>query len=117
VSGARFKRGPEDEPAGVMMEAMRWNGLFGRFGEGKQDWWKGLAEVDLPLLAVSAAGDQQDPTGLAASCSSKSVPSTASICLGRQQGFTDDFGHVEMLVSKAAQAEVWPLVARWLKDH
>jgi len=38
------------------------------------------------------------------------------LCLGRQQGFTEDFGHVEMLVSKAAQAEVWPLVAQWLKD-
>ena len=38
-------------------------------------------------------------------------------CLGRGQGFTDDFGHVEMLVSKAAHLEVWPLVARWLKDQ
>ncbi|MBI3906460.1 MAG: alpha/beta hydrolase, partial [Pseudomonas fluorescens] len=28
-----------------------------------------------------------------------------------------NFGHVEMLVSKAAQAEVWPLVTRWLADQ
>ncbi|MBA4363865.1 MAG: alpha/beta hydrolase, partial [Pseudomonas sp.] len=28
-----------------------------------------------------------------------------------------NFGHVEMLVSKAAQTEVWPLVARWLADQ
>ncbi|PTU00784.1 alpha/beta hydrolase, partial [Pseudomonas sp. HMWF031] len=39
------------------------------------------------------------------------------INLGREQGFADNFGHVEMLVSKAAQAEVWPLVARWLADQ
>ncbi|MFP3541316.1 alpha/beta hydrolase, partial [Pseudomonas sp. SIMBA_044] len=39
------------------------------------------------------------------------------INLGREQGFGDNFGHVEMLVSKAAQAEVWPLVARWLGDQ
>ncbi|MOA60356.1 hypothetical protein D3C78_1852090 [compost metagenome] len=38
------------------------------------------------------------------------------INLGREQGFGDNFGHVEMLVSKAAQLEVWPLVARWLAD-
>ncbi|MNR62496.1 hypothetical protein D3C85_1845390 [compost metagenome] len=37
--------------------------------------------------------------------------------LGREQGFGDDFGHVEMLVSKPAQTEVWPLVARWLGDQ
>jgi hypothetical protein len=35
--------------------------------------------------------------------------------LGRTHGFSEDFGHVEMLVSKAAQQEVWPLVQRWLK--
>ncbi|MNN97266.1 hypothetical protein D3C81_2164050 [compost metagenome] len=44
-------------------------------------------------------------------------PHKQFICLGREQGFSDNFGHVEMLVSKAAQAEVWPLVRRWLTDQ
>ncbi|MNF12974.1 hypothetical protein D3C80_2146600 [compost metagenome] len=35
--------------------------------------------------------------------------------LGPEDGF-DTFGHVDMLVSKAAQVQVWPLVERWLKD-
>ncbi|MNT60180.1 hypothetical protein D3C72_1977420 [compost metagenome] len=35
--------------------------------------------------------------------------------LAREDGFGDDFGHVEMLVSKAAEREVWPLVAYWLQ--
>ncbi|SMF70752.1 hypothetical protein SAMN02745903_05228, partial [Pseudomonas sp. URMO17WK12:I5] len=35
--------------------------------------------------------------------------------LGREEGF-EAFGHVDMLVSKAAQAQVWPLVERWLRD-
>jgi len=39
------------------------------------------------------------------------------VCLGREQGFSGNFGHVEMLVSKPAQTEVWPLVACWLKDQ
>ncbi len=117
VSGARLKRGPEDEPAGVMIEAMRWNGLFGRFGDAKHDWWKGLANVDVPLLAVSAAGDRQDPDW---ACR-KLFEQVGSehrhyLCLGHRQGFSSDFGHVEMLVSKVAQAEVWPRVERWLQD-
>lgn len=117
VSGPRFKRGPEDEPAGVMIEALRWNGLFGRFGDADADWWKGLAQVDVPLLAVSAAGDEQDPDWACRQLFEQvGSEHRQYLCLGRGQGFTGDFGHVEMLVSKAAQAEVWPLTAQWLKD-
>lgn len=117
LSGPRLKRGPEDEPVSVMIESMRWHGLFGRFGEAGRDWWKGLAEVDVPLLVVSAAGDQQDPDWACRKLYEQVGSATRQyLRLGRQQGFTGDFGHVEMLVSKAAQAEVWPLVAQWLKD-
>ncbi|WP_421555473.1 alpha/beta fold hydrolase [Pseudomonas kitaguniensis] len=117
LSGPTLKRGPEDEPAGVLIEAMRWNGLFGRFGDAERDWWKGLADVDVPLLAVSAAGDQQDPDWACRKLFEQvGAEHRQYLCLGRRQGFTGDFGHVEMLVSKAAQAEVWPLVAQWLKD-
>jgi len=117
VSGARFKRGPEDEPVGVLIENMRWHGLFGRFGDAERDWWKGLADVDVPLLAVSAAGDHQDPDWACRKLFEQvGTEHRQYVCLGRKHGFTEDFGHVEMLVSKAAQAEVWPLVEQWLKD-
>ncbi|MEB0151219.1 alpha/beta hydrolase, partial [Pseudomonas sp. CCC2.2] len=36
------------------------------------------------------------------------------LSLARGQAFSSDFGHVEMLVSPAAQQEVWPLVRDWL---
>ena len=62
LSGSRWRQGPEDEPVGVALEVLRWHGLFGRFGEPGNDWWKGLAAVDVPLLAVAGAGDRQDPS-------------------------------------------------------
>lgn len=115
LSGSRLKRGPEDESMGVILEALRWHGLFGRFGDAQDDWWAGLAQVQLPLFVVSAQGDEQDPPW---ACQ-KLFDQFASInktflCLSKQQGFSSDFGHVEMLVSKAAQVEVWPLIEQWL---
>lgn len=116
ISGPRLKRGPEDEPIGLGLEALRWRGLFGRFGDGQDDWWAGLGQVTVPLLAVAGAGDFQDPVW---ACR-RLYEQVGSDCkqfvrLGPEQGF-EAFGHVDMLVSKAAQVQVWPLVQRWLSD-
>ncbi|MCY1223025.1 alpha/beta hydrolase fold protein [compost metagenome] len=118
LSGPWLKRGPEDEPIGLALESMRWHGLFGRFGDAERDWWAGLAEVHVPVLAVAAAGDLQDPVW---ACR-KLVEQVPEDCrhflkLAKDEGFSDDFGHIEMLVSKAAEREVWPLVAHWLKHQ
>lgn len=78
----------------------------------------GLADVQVPVLAVSASGDHQDPTWACRKLFDQVGSAHKQfVCLGREQGFSDDFGHVEMLVSKAAQAEVWPLVVRWLEEQ
>lgn len=115
VSGPRFKRGPEDEPMGVLLESMRWHGLFGRFGDKKDDWWSGLRHVHVPLLCVAGAGDRQDPEWACRELFEQVGSEQKEFwCLGRREGFSEDFGHVQMLVSKAAQAQVWPKVADWL---
>ncbi|WP_043243289.1 alpha/beta fold hydrolase [Pseudomonas solani] len=115
LSGPGLKRGPEDEPIGIGLESLRWHGLFGRFGDVERDWWKGLAEVRVPVLAVGAAGDLQDPAWACRKLLEQFGSETRQfLCLSRENGFADDYGHVEMLVSKHAQQEVWPLVEHWL---
>jgi predicted alpha/beta hydrolase len=118
LSGPRFKRGPEDEPMGVILESMRWHGLFGRFGDKKDNWWSGLAQVTVPLLAVAAVGDHQDPEWACRELFDQfGAPDKSFLVLGRDHGFSEDFDHVQMLVSKAAQTQVWPRVADWLNRH
>lgn len=118
LSGSRFKRGPEDEPIGLVIEFMRWHGLFGKFRDRHSDWWAGLKDSRVPVMAVAAAGDHQDPTEECRRLFAQfGGESNRFIELSRQAGYSDDFGHVEMLVSKPAQAEVWPLVAQWLRDN
>ncbi len=116
LSGSRLKRGPEDEPIGLAIESMRWFGLFGRFGDKERNWWAGLAEVQVPVLAVAGAGDHQDPVWACRKLFEQiGSEHKRFLRLGQEDGF-DNFGHVDMLVSKPAQTQVWPLVERWLGD-
>ncbi|KAF1066026.1 MAG: hypothetical protein GAK45_02043 [Pseudomonas citronellolis] len=117
LPGRRLKRGPEDEPLGIGLEALRWHQLFGRFGERDNDWWAGLAKAQVPVLAVAAEGDEQDPPWACRLLYQQfGEAGRGFLCLGRRQGFSEDFGHVDMLVSKAAQREVWPLIPHWLEQ-
>lgn len=112
-----LEAGPEDEPVGVVRESLRWSGLFGRFGEGEEDWLARLAEVRVPVLGLAGAGDRRAPV---AACrqlfESFGSPLREFVCLGRAQGFAEDYGHVSMLVGQCAQREVWPLLRRWLEQ-
>jgi pimeloyl-ACP methyl ester carboxylesterase len=114
--GARFKRGPEDEPVGVVLEVMRWHGLFGKFAEPGNDWWAGLAHSTVPVMAVAGGADRQSPVEDSQRLFEQfGGPVREFVELSRKAGYSEDFDHVQMLVSKAAQAEVWPLVARWIE--
>lgn len=118
ISGSRLKRGPEDEPIGLALEVLRWNGLFGGFRDRDRDWWAGLAQVQVPLLAVAGAGDHQDPVWACRKLFDQfGSPERQFLVLGKAQGLSEDFGHVQMLVSRQAQVDVWPQVERWLNER
>ena len=118
LSGAWLKRGPEDEPVSIALETLRWNGFMGGFKDSEKDWWAGLAEVRVPVLAVAAAGDRQTPEWACRKLYDQlGSEQRTFVTLGCKQGFSSDFSHVEMLVSQAAREEVWPLVRNWLAQH
>lgn len=112
------ERGPEAEPAGIAREFARWAGLFTGWRPKKGPKYRlALGGVNLPVLGIGAAADKGDP---AKHCQ-KLVNMFAGedktfINLGIKQGYSMNYGHVNMIISEAAQREVWPLISTWLKD-
>ncbi|MBK7974453.1 MAG: alpha/beta fold hydrolase [Deltaproteobacteria bacterium] len=115
----RLGLGPEVEPAGEMIEFLRWKGWRGRWASSTGfDYRRGLGAVDVPLIAFAGAADQADPPGgCRALLDASGGGDKTFVTLGRNGGYTRDYGHVDMVVSKEAAAEVWPVLARWLEAH
>ena len=72
----------------------------------------------MPVLTYAAADDKNDPP---AGCRKihKKLGSIDKmfLVLGKDAGFSRDYDHVGMVVSREARQEVWPDVAGWLKDR
>ena len=111
--------GPEDELPGVMAQWMTWN-LKGRWvGEDDLDYVAELARVRVPVLAVSGAGDTvfAPPEACRGLLEMVGTDDATYVLAGHDTGFSEDFDHPGIVVSKAAHEEVWPLVTDWLRGH
>jgi oxygen-independent coproporphyrinogen-3 oxidase len=117
---ARLLRlGPEDELPGVMAEWMTWN-LRGEWrGHDGTDYVRALADVRLPVLGISGAGDTIFAPPEACRALIRMTGSTdPQYCLaGTATGFSEDFDHPGIVVSRAAREEVWPHLVDWLDRH
>lgn len=117
MDGRKLGIGPENEPAGIAKEYLSWLGLLGqwRLKSNKtllKNKWKGL---NLPVLAMVGKNDKSDPA--------KYCKRFFDLCgsdkkefklLSTENGFSKDYGHVDMVVSKDAASEVWPEIHDWL---
>ena len=109
--------GPEDELGGVMAQWMTWN-LEGHWmGDDGTDYQALLARLELPMLFLAGAGDHLEAPPRAVHALFKLVGSrdkTFLLC-GRDGGFSEDFDHAGILVSRAAREEVWPKIVEWIR--
>jgi pimeloyl-ACP methyl ester carboxylesterase len=115
----KFGLGPEIEPAGVILETIRWKKLFGKWTDSKgKSYWDGLNDICVPVMSFAAAKDKNDPAQgckiIHDQCGSRDK---IFIILERNYRFSKDYDHVGMVVSKDAQTEVWPDVAGWMRDR
>ncbi len=121
LDGRDLGIGPENEPAGLINEYLARHSWFGRWQlkstrQRLLPAWKQGSE--LPMLAVIAAADKSDP---ARSCRRfyelYGGADKEQMLLGTVTGFSRDYGHVDMVVSKEAAQEVWPRIGDWLTRY
>ena len=121
LDGRSLNIGPENEPAGLINEYLARHSWFGRWQlkstrQRLLPAWK--QPHALPLLAVIAAADESDP---ARACRRFADyyggTDKEQILLGKVAGFSRDYGHVDMVVSKDAAQEVWPRISDWLTRY
>jgi len=111
--------GPEGEEPRLMRQWCRW-GLARTFdGEDGFDYLGALGAVEVPLLALAGSGDafiapEQGCATLANAFGG--VDRTYRLC-GRDRGFSEDYTHERLIVSRNAARETWPLIGRWLAER
>jgi pimeloyl-ACP methyl ester carboxylesterase len=102
-----------------LQQLSRWafEGVFASV-DGRIDYRGALAGVTTPLLVIAGSGDRVAPPD-AVRRALEHLPSTSARYLefGRRHGHTVDYGHVDLILGRAAPAEVFPATAQWLREQ
>lgn len=111
--------GPEDELPGVMAQWMTWNLQGEWLGEDGIDYGAALADVRVPVLAMSGAGDTVFAPPRACRTLVEMIGSDDATyrLAGLGTGFSEDFDHPGIVVARHARREVWPVLLEWLDRH
>jgi polyhydroxyalkanoate synthase len=79
-------------------------------------WFDDVGAVDVPLLVLGGSADRIVPAA--------NVEHTCEIfanctyrLMGTDGGMSTEYGHVDAMVGKASEAEIYPIIAQWLADQ
>jgi pimeloyl-ACP methyl ester carboxylesterase len=109
----------EDLPYGVAEQFVDWlhAGDF-RNVAGTRSWRDGMARVRTPTLFVAGTADRLAvPDAVRAGYERLGTADKEYRLLGKAHGQAADYGHGDLLLSRRAPAEVFPLLEDWLLRH
>lgn len=108
--------GPEDELARVMAQWMTWNLRGSWRGDDGTDYGARLRDVRVPILAMAGAGDRlwAPPRAVRGLVDLLASPDRTFTVCGRDDGFSRDYDHNGLVISRPARREVWPRIFAWL---
>jgi len=109
-----------DLPAPLLRQFAEWYG--GPAGFSRADrllgYYEHLDRVEAPMLIIAGAGDVLTPVeDLAAVYEAISSPDKTLLVCGADQGFSLDYGHIDLVLGVRARDEVYPHIARWIESH
>lgn len=118
LAGKKLGIGPESEPKSIVNEYLSRHSLFGKwqFKKPQKDLMPGWRQPGCPLLGISGAADTRDPFKYCEELYNQYGGEKTLLRLGKSQGLSKNYGHVDMIVSKQAQQEVWPKISDWLLE-
>lgn len=115
-SAAWLGVGPDAESGVLMRQWCRWQ-LDGKMHmQDGFDCLSGLAAIQVPVLALAGAGDRfiAPAPGCEALLQAFGGSDKSFVLCGVAQGFSEDYTHARILLSRAASREIWPLIGTWL---
>ena len=92
-------------------------GVFGP-GDGTSYYGK-LPFSKIPLLVLIGSNDRMAPQAAVEAACKKMEDSgeRRRLMLGKACGCKEDYGHVDLVIGKNVESEVFPHIARWLEEH
>lgn len=117
VPGTLLGLGPEPEPTPLIRQWMGWNLQGAWRGSDGGDYLDALDAVEVPLLALAGAGDRwlAPPEAVRDLARRFGSEDRTLVLAGTRQGFREEYGHAELIVSRNARQEIWPLLRDWLE--
>lgn len=110
----RLGIGGFDEPDAAINDACDWVAS----ARMNVEFFEGFREVNTPILATVGTGDRSDPPeGCRLFLEKFGGHRKEFRLLGRHNGYSEDFSHAGIVVSKVAQREVWPMFIDWFSRY
>jgi polyhydroxyalkanoate synthase len=92
-------------------------GVFG--ANGNTGYLDPENHTDVPLLILAGAADEMAPpyAVLPESRNTGTPGEMRSEILGKDTGYEEDYGHMDLLVGKRVEQEVFPAIQQWIESH
>jgi predicted alpha/beta hydrolase len=104
-------------PGGVARQFARWV-RHNRFdSEDGFDYRKGMKAIRAPMLLVAGEKDLLAPVSSVRAAIDFTGGPTEFLRLNKQNGFSADYGHGDLMLGRNAPDEVFPRVAEFLEKH
>jgi polyhydroxyalkanoate synthase len=86
--------------------------------DGRVSYTERLSEIHTPALVIVGRGDEVTDPLIGRGVFERLGSSDKELVIaGRGEGFSTDFGHVDLMVGPAARREIFPRIVRWLEEH